>query len=634
MTDDAVQLLSPVRFHDGEFQARDPRAGWSTIFDPIGAMRRWVHGWHAVGVYRGFEPVLALELRHDSGEEVTWFLDSAHRRIDHVHRLPPHLLAVVETIAVPALRHVREALLTGSPGPDAVDPLGLRVLNLGTLSWLIALAGERIAPPPIAIDLSTLAPDTREIVLGEWTVPVAALRACLAPSLQEQHRTVLAGGDYEAACPFTGAALRSRVTIVEQRLSACRFEPPPGSAEGAPIFYLCNKNHLTERELFIPVLNCVVAERAPEHAGKLFQRLLATMVKHADLLPDYLAASKRPANILTPYPGLHMGHTLWNELTGIDRIRRVLPAASLPTTIVPNANRGTEVYGPIDRIFPELAGKVCRMPEASVARHVYRERLTAMRVYDHHITDELATRICRVAREDPACHVDHARAAEVQRDGRTLLLIGLRSQNRMVPDQVELWRNVIEHLSYRLGALAVVLDGVNARIDADPATDYGMMSPQSGRPPVLDELEVVVRLRAHFRGETVRIMSTVGAPVARSLFWAQQAMFFVAFWGAGLAKYRWVANKPGLVLTNRCNLVQLQDELRIYHAPENRQAPTPLDFIAPEHVNDIGPEFGFYSNFTVELPPLLAALDRLIDRRDAATGRTVAAVEQPLPSVG
>ncbi len=498
---------------------------------------------------------------------------------------------------------------------DPLDPLGLHALNLTTISRLIDLAGEQLATAPVAIALDRIPVDQRDIVVDGWRLSVHALRACLAPVMQEQHMAVLAGGDYEATCPFTGTMLRTRTTFLDERTGACRFESPAiGQAPGF-IFYLCNNSGITDRELFIPALNCTIAMPAPELANRLFRRLLAMVVRHADLLPAYLARPKRPATVLTEYPGLHVGHVLWNELTGLDRIQRTVPPDDLPYVIVPNAELGTEVFGPVERLFPAFDGpafngptfngKVRRLPSDLIPGVVYRDALVAMHVYDRHVSRSLAERIGQVADEDPASRPDHVRAPACRAEGRTVILLGLRVQNRTVPDPGTFWRDVIDHLCHRLGPIAVVVDGVNARLDADPSTDYSSFGPQTGHPSVLDELEIVIRMRRQFHGDKVRIINTVGAPIARSLYRPQPVLgapggVLRRTLGAGLAKYRWVANKPGLVLTNRANLRKMDGELGIYHSPTMMEAPTPLDFIDAEHVTD--------------MPALRLALDRLIAR--------------------
>ena len=610
--------LSPVRFRDGHYQAQGYDQVWRAICRDGQPVDRLAHGWRPVGLYRGFGPVLLLELRHGSGREATWFLDEAQALIcNDLGRLPADALDALAALAVPALRRLRDLLLAGDPAGEAVDPLGLHALNPETIARLIGLAGERLAAAPTLISLNALGLDQQAITVGGVPLSVAALRACLAARMQQQHMAVLAGGAYEAACPFTGAALRSTTTILDERTSACRFETPASADRPERVFYLCNNPVISERELFIPALNCTIALRRPEHVDRLFPRLLAAVVRHADVLPGYLAMRKRPANILTPFPGLHVGHVLWNELTGLDRIRRALPVEALPMVIVPNPEAGTEVFGAVERIFPEFHGKVRRLPARDVDGVVYREGLTAMRVYDEYVSGHLAARVGLVARQDPVVEPDHARAASLRGQGRPVVLIGLRVHNRTVPDQVGLWRSVIEQLSHRLGPIAVVIDGINARLHGDPSTDYGTFGPRGQRPPVLDELQIVIELRRQFHEDDVVLINMVGAPIARSLFWAQQALCFVSLWGAGLAKYRWVANKPGLVLTNRVNLDHPDGSVRIYHAPELMEAPTALDFIAPRHVTDQpASDFhgGFYNDFTVDPVGLAEALDRLVAR--------------------
>ena len=619
--------LSPVRFRDGHYQAQGPDQVWRAICRDGRAVERLVHGWRPVGLYRGFGRVLLLELRHGSGREATWFLDASQALIcNDLGRLPPDALEALTALAVPALRHLRDVLLAGDPGEAEVDPLGLRALNPETIARLIDLVGDRLAPLPTLISLNALGPDQQAIVVGGIPLSIAALRACLAARMQQQHMAVLAGGDYEAVCPFTGAALRTTTTILDERTSACRFGGAAAADGAARVFYLCNNPVISERELFIPSLNCTVALRVPEHADRLFPSLLAAVVRHAAALPGYLAMRKRPANILTPFPGLHVGHVLWNELTGLDRIRRALPAEALPVVIVPDPEAGTEVFGRVERIFPEFHGKVRRLPARDVDGMVYREGLTAMRVYDEYVSGHLAARVGLVARQDPAVEPDHARASSLRGQGRPVILIGLRVHNRTVPDQVGLWRRVIEQLSRRLGPIAVVIDGINARLHGDPSTDYGTFGPRGPRPPVLDELQIVIELRRHFHEDDVTLINMVGAPIARSLFWAQQALCFVSLWGAGLAKYRWIANKPGLVLTNRINLDHPDGSVRIYHAPDLMEAPTALDFIAAEHVTDqAASDFhgGFYNDFTVDPAGLAEALDRLVARVTAPGSGTV-----------
>ena len=108
--------LSPVRFQDGQYQAHHPQQGWQTINADARPVDRLVHGWEPVGLYRGFDPVLLLELRHGSGQQATWFLDpSLNRTGDDLDRLPPERREGIRRAAIPALRRLCSMLLTGNP---------------------------------------------------------------------------------------------------------------------------------------------------------------------------------------------------------------------------------------------------------------------------------------------------------------------------------------------------------------------------------------------------------------------------------------------------------------------------------------------------------------------------------------
>jgi hypothetical protein len=82
------------------------------------------------------------------------------------------------------------------------------------------------------------------------------------------------------------------------------------------------------------------------------------------------------------------------------------------------------------------------------------------------------------------------------------------------------------------------------------------------------------------------VVSTIGLPITESLACGQQAQALIAIWGAGLAKYRWVSNIPGLIITNHWNLSNLGD-LHLYDSHTAMEAPTPVRFIEPHLVEDL-----------------------------------------------
>ena len=130
----------------------------------------------------------------------------------------------------------------------------------------------------------------------------------------------------------------------------------------------------------------------------------------------------------------------------------------------------------------------------------------------------------------------------------------------------------------------------------------------------------MLQLHRRFENTGVEILNLCGASMTRSLYWSRRADFFVAVWGAGLAKYRWVCNRPGLVLSNLWNL-RHRGDLDIYHAPRYQEAGASIRFIDAAYVTDVpeapvlfspGNPVPLYSNFRVDPGGLRLELDGMI----------------------
>ena len=106
---------------------------------------------------------------------------------------------------------------------------------------------------------------------------------------------------------------------------------------------------------------------------------------------------------------------------------------------------------------------------------------------------------------------------------------------------------------------------------------------------VLDtENEILSAIQARYAGrDDVKIVSTIGATMAVTVFWCNRSCLFITPWGAGLAKYRWLCNRPGLVVGGH-RFLKYGEHLttHLYDAREFMEAPTPVVFFSPEDVED------------------------------------------------
>ena len=589
-------------------------------------VRDFLPGWQPRGASDAFPPWTMLDLVHDSGREASWLLTGG---MEHwplsLRQITVEEQAVIAEQAAPAIRQVWQAMLCR---PELVRPPELALfdgLNRELVAQIAELGAPRAVGPTRIVDLYREAADPAGYEAspadGE-PIRLHAVQACLGGNFQDALQDALRDGALACASPVDGRALRSTDSMVlhEHRISYRFVDERHGL-----VFFVSTTNHFfAKSDLFVPCINTVFV---PHNEDKPLERLagefLAHVISDAEPLLAYLAdRQRRFALICRGHPTLHMGHQLWNELTALDRLVRTVPAAQLPRVIVPNASEGSEVFAPIDRIFPELEGRVdrgLRSPE-TLGAFVYRQRYCLFRALDEHVTQDLARRIRDASAEEPVPHDDARLAARIEAERLPCVLFGLRVENRTAVDPGAMVADCIEHLRQRLGRVLVVIDGHNARLHHDPVSLYDSFGQGLAEPPIFAELQLVLQLHRRFENTGVEILNLCGASMARSLYWSRRADFFVAVWGAGLAKYRWVCNRPGLVLSNLWNL-RHRGDLDIYHAPRYQEAGASIRFIDAAYVTDVpeapvrfapGNPVPLYSNFRVDPGGLRHALEGMI----------------------
>ena len=142
---------------------------------------------------------------------------------------------------------------------------------------------------------------------------------------------------------------------------------------------------------------------------------------------------------------------------------------------------------------------------------------------------------------------------------------------------------LIDRLLLIIPEFTVVIDGHNS----NPAKPTGVAFRSTIGKSALDlEQEIVKQIRSFATDRPVTVVDCVGAYMPINLFWINRSSFFVAPWGAGLAKYRWICNKPGFVFSSRLNL-RRSHGLGIYHWNFCMEDPAPMEFVNADHVIDL-----------------------------------------------
>ena len=593
-------------------------------------------GWQPRGACDSFTPWTMLDLVHASGREASWLLTST---LDHTSKSLSQLTELERALlmeqAAPALRAVHQAMLCAAEPRQPPEIALFDGLNREMVGEIVRLATSHALGETRVVDLHREVPDLAGIKVNTAKakgrpVRLRAVPACVGGSFQEALQAALVDGSLTCASPVDGRLLRSQDSLVlHEHRTAYRFVDERYDL----VFFVSTTDYIfAKADLFVPCINTAFTPHGDDkHLETLAQDFLAHAIHDAAALLAYLGAGaegggeadRRAAVACRGHPHLHIGHQLWNELTALDRLVRDTPSAHLPTVIIPDAAQGSEAFAPIDRIFPEFDGLVdrgLRHPE-TLGQYVYRQGYCLFRAFDEHVTLGLARRIRDAAAEERPPRDDERLADRIEAEKIPCVLFGLRMENRTATDPAAVIADSIEHLRQRLGRCVVVLDGHNARLHHDPASFHESFGQREQEPPIFAELHLVVQLRQRFDNTEIEIVNLCGSAMARSLFWSARADFFVAFWGAGLAKYRWACNRPGLVLSNHWNL-RHRGDIDIYHAPRYQEGGAPVRFIDADRISDhpearvlfapVAQTAPVYSNFRIDPEGLRHELDAMI----------------------
>ncbi|MGI4745082.1 MAG: hypothetical protein ACRYFY_03430 [Janthinobacterium lividum] len=565
-------------------------------------------GWRALRVCTLFFPTLLLELVHDRGETAIWYLDHQGRsqghQAQHLHPAARHTLARAIQPMFEALWH--ELLLDPAPVLSPTLDRFLRLAESTRLDLLALRLQNRteagIASPTRFWTLTEPLPRTLGHVvqtrLGQFVLDPAHLRAACLQSLHESFGEQMRLGETSWPSPIDGVPVRTtlRPLTIDNLCFAYQLHDP---RHDLTFHVVALEWHFRTFGIYLPGIDLMVtADQAATDRLRLYCLDFAELLqRHLATYGDGIAIgiARRRTGALGPLlqvfrgePSLHIGHSVWQDLSGLDWLIRNVPADRLPHCLVFDSQLQAEMYGPIDHIHPSLQGRVIRRDGRfrDSIRTFYETSARLMKITAIQVRHSVGIQVMDAIDHEPACAAERD-AADAIPPGTPVILLGLRVGNRAPEDQA----GYLCRLVARLAALdtplrpVIVLDGHNQA--AEGATYRSVGDEQSGALGLIDaERAIAARLAATCARLDVRVVDTVGKPVAHSLIWCRRAQFFVAPWGAALAKYRWICNRPGIVVTGRWNLTSRHD-LDIYSDPKYLEAPAELRFLSAAHVEDV-----------------------------------------------
>ncbi len=592
-------LADPVVKQDGRQYLHASDGGMHPLLDGAGLQfERFVQGWTPSLLYAGLPPFLVLEFRNLDGLRVAWLLDARLRRLgDCIEDLDADQVDALSEAVVPVLRRIaRDVLMLAIPVLSR-EAQAFASINQALRRQLVDLAAADALLAPGIVSVADMAetmwPDEAAPPAGE-PLSRAHLEAGLSVPFEDRVLAATTDGMLRYPSPIDKRPLRCQGSLyLDDFRIAYRFAD---ISAGLAFYVIASDHRFRAIAVYLPALDLLVVPDAwTRHLlGTYFapgvQQLLLVHAANeaADLVPYLARGAQRVASVLRGTPGTHLGHQLWNELSGIEHLLDRHPGPLLPEWIVPGPCRAIELWGATDRVFPELRHHVRRefAHGREVRPYLYREGVCAVRLTGECVSEKLRRRLQRLARNDAGYPAARAKAAESHRRSAPVIVLGLRVENRTLVDLGDFMAAAIAMIAQRWPGATVVIDGHNSW---DAGSTAGTIQSHgewlAATPPLLVERCIAAGLRDSAAGLDIVIVDTLGATLQHSLAWTQLCDGFLSIWGASLAKYRWACNKPGLVLTSRANLLG-RDDLHIYDAPRTIERPSRLLFVDPDAVED------------------------------------------------
>jgi hypothetical protein len=302
--------------------------------------------------------------------------------------------------------------------------------------------------------------------------------------------------------------------------------------------------------------------------------LKARMVCSFSQCYSYLSEPTRETAVSLGF--YHFAHHLWNELSGLHRIKQKRLFNNVDKFLIVR-----EPLGKIEQIFPEIPAG--RLKRHSNTRDLFKDILTSryfvVRVGGDFIPRDLADRVYNVARRN--CVPEVLKQTKIAKlTYSPLLWIGIRLGDRVWADQVDGIAQLISSLRDDFPKLGVVFDGFSLPADR-------VMQPKNREYDLLIEQEnaivssIVERLERHPDGAP-GIFNIIGSSIFDANLWAHAIDFYISPYGTLQHKVGWLARKPGVIHTNQ-TLLQQPPEY-IWAAVEKAVPPR---FVRGECVSDI-----------------------------------------------
>ena len=369
-------------------------------------------------------------------------------------------------------------------------------------------------------------------------------------------------------CPFTGERALVRDTIdLHTFLHRC------GGRACVVLPDWRISQYASDRSWFFPDANLLLVSIPYFDARAPLIQTAARVMTNYGRVTAYLADPCRSLMVSEDSMS-HIGHHIWNVIPGWAALFSLVPPERID---IVTSYRTWQIFGGVTELYPDQVAHVGSVVRPDSQDAVYdlmlERRATSLVLVDGYTTAEAAARVVGWSRR--LCESAFlAEVAALREAAFPLLMVTIRTENRAWVGQEEGLACLINELARDYPRLGIVFDGINSGMEQ--LASHALMS-------LADEQAIAASIIAAC--PDVRFHNALGCLPHESIILAEAIDAFLAPIGAGLAKTRWIANKPGVGFSNQTFLRPGSNDGFLYD--RYRDDLVPMRYVDRAEVQDV-----------------------------------------------
>ncbi|WP_445396781.1 hypothetical protein [Zobellella sp. An-6] len=326
--------------------------------------------------------------------------------------------------------------------------------------------------------------------------------------------------------------------------------------------------------------------------------------------------SPKPCSVIT-YNDWHFGHQLWNDWSALERLINKKNNVFIDKYLNVGAN---SFFGVKKNVFEVEPDKYLECSKSDVLLYQQQTKSVPVIIGDSYISSSLSSRVVDYSHHFCSEKKFDFSLCETARNKDLVILITVRFDNRIWVDQEIYLASLIESISRRTGkSLSIIIDGKNSN-DGHLPMSYGSKVLANNDAELIEREkrfcdDLVAQIKNGPYSEKISIFDTVGVSIMESIVWSSIIDFFICPWGAGMVKYKWISNKPGIVFSSS-NVLRNKKDINIYDSEVYRESCQPSVYIPSSMVQDLpsDTEGAYRENFKLDIEKFTNFVCDYVDR--------------------